>query len=799
MRLHTITPINEVNMSGAATARVTKGTPSLRVGFEAEFHVNGYRASDDADGAAEEVYELLQQAMTDDSVEIEQSVEHIFRQIHSELVHAHGYDETDIGHAIINANLSVMPDAIAVMVTIFNGIEDWLGEIDDSREFSIETFTDALLELVGEEPNDELTITEVMDVIREHLEETDTNVKRVIRTIIDTAVADNDNPDDLSRCIYPLLSQRSAPSVGSFLMFISKLNDPAFVETVKKSLYGGDIPTNIPTKTMAELIHTVLQQSDDADNLVSSAGAATVKTYDDGMEDIAEMIRDSIEIDIGDVATGYGNAQRFDDEYSLDTDAGGVELVSPPLPIDTALADIRKVFNFIDENGSTPHECGFHVSASIEGMDSFTDLQRLKLIMVLGEGYALELFGRENNHYTKSFDRAIADVISDAINTSFDAGNVSSGDVANKVIEAFRTGKSFGGEKYQSINFGKLNTSTPYLEMRIMGGENYHTKFDDVKATIMRFTTALISVMDGSADADFYRKLVKRIEKQMKSRGYHTNQADADTSVDGNKLLLAKCKVALSRWDAFIDGLMDDKRILASAPRLLGVERPMLVKPRPDSILVDSVQTIDEFLNVKFDTTYVPQRAVRTELAGGIIPIGGAVAMIAMALRNAGFDGFDYAPRTKKELATLVLGGLAAKMRLSLFSEDGNIAETPGTSLHLLKTDIRALKTEIDNMSNTVTIPLTTLGVLFFAADDLRPLGDVGEMMIKYGTVERALIGIASQPGAPESKFEPSGEPNTDEFDKSKKVAEILNRTIDKIRSARHSIDALKDAVALSL
>jgi len=79
-------------------------------------------------------------------------------------------------------------------------------------------------------------------------------------------------------------------------------------------------------------------------------------------------------------------------------DDGAAEIVSPPLPVQQAMADLQKFYGMARElnlytNGTT----GLHINVSVPG-----NLDILKLAVFLGDDYVLRAFGREESDYAQS-------------------------------------------------------------------------------------------------------------------------------------------------------------------------------------------------------------------------------------------------------------------------------------------------------------------------------------------------------------------------------------------------------------
>ena len=172
----------------------------------------------------------------------------------------------------------------------------------------------------------------------------------------------------------------------------------------------------------------------------------------------------------------------------------GLELISPPMTVATALDRLEKIFNWMREKGHTTNSTtGFHVSVSYGGKAKTQKADPLKLVLLLGERYLLQSFQREANKFTQGHLDSLKKTISDNIRTggewNLDPGVVK---LKQKVMDRFQQ------DKYHTVNLGK-QAKNGYFEFRIMGNANYHLKFKQVQDTILRYCFVLKASLDPSA------------------------------------------------------------------------------------------------------------------------------------------------------------------------------------------------------------------------------------------------------------------------------------------------------------
>ena len=187
-------------------------------------------------------------------------------------------------------------------------------------------------------------------------------------------------------------------------------------------------------------------------------------------------------------------------------DGYGIEIIGPPVSLSAALEDLKKILLWITENGHYTNEStGLHVGVS--WYDQTPEVDKLKLLMLLGEDHLLRLFSRELNTYTESHLERLKKKIS--------AANLKGRDWTKQ--------RTFSGlirslkdkidlKKYTTVNFLKLDRG--YLEFRIMGNENYENRYQEIRDTILRYAFVLKAALDPTAFEQEYKRELARLFSQ---------------------------------------------------------------------------------------------------------------------------------------------------------------------------------------------------------------------------------------------------------------------------------------------
>ena len=187
----------------------------------------------------------------------------------------------------------------------------------------------------------------------------------------------------------------------------------------------------------------------------------------------------------------------------------GLEFVSPPLPIDVILNDLNKVKRWADSYGCyTNDSTGLHINISVPNY-SRENLDFVKLALLMGDEYVLDLFDRSGNTYAKSAMKLVRDQVRqkpDEAKKLLDKMKENLGSLASKAIHSGIT------EKRTSIN-----TKDGHIEFRSPGGDWLDENFDKIENTLLRFTVAMSAALNPEMYREEYlKKLYKLLTQDTK-------------------------------------------------------------------------------------------------------------------------------------------------------------------------------------------------------------------------------------------------------------------------------------------
>jgi hypothetical protein len=219
------------------------------------------------------------------------------------------------------------------------------------------------------------------------------------------------------------------------------------------------------------------------------------------------------------VSSGYHQAARREDQWIVEPDTSleaddsedmGLEVISPPMPLLTALEKLQQVCDWANNpqqgNAYTNGSTGLHMGVSVPFKGG--DVDYLKLILFLGDEYVLKSFGREANTYTKSAMSKFRENIKGGRADPMAAIKLmQSGliELAHREIQ-----KGVGDGKYTSAHIQK-----GYIEFRSPGGDWLAEESADpekLSSTMLRFARAMsLAANPAEERREYAKKLYKLV------------------------------------------------------------------------------------------------------------------------------------------------------------------------------------------------------------------------------------------------------------------------------------------------
>jgi hypothetical protein len=188
----------------------------------------------------------------------------------------------------------------------------------------------------------------------------------------------------------------------------------------------------------------------------------------------------------------------------IDYEYIGVEIISPPLPIDELFRDFKAIKKWAEEmNCFTNSSTGLHINVSVDGGKSQIDF--IKLALFLGDNYVLKAFNRLANKYCRStinlLNQAAVNLTQDTVTGMIHALRKGLNSSASEMLHSVFRQLS---NRYVSIN---LHANAGYVEFRAPGGNWLDIPIDYLESTTQRFAYALSLACDPTAaQTDYYKK-----------------------------------------------------------------------------------------------------------------------------------------------------------------------------------------------------------------------------------------------------------------------------------------------------
>lgn len=232
------------------------------------------------------------------------------------------------------------------------------------------------------------------------------------------------------------------------------------------------------------------------------------------LEEVADRLSAAIGMPV-DYSTEYHGKEKIENEWMIEPDSsisadsstdGGLEIVSPPMPIKEGLAAIEKMFKWARSVGAyTNNTTGLHINVSVPGFD-LEQLDFVKLALMIGDQYVLKTFQRQANRYAKSAVDVISskltgDTGTEVIERAMAAVRQQLNTAASKIIHSGSTGK-----------FTSINPKEDRVEFRGPGGDYLNQDLSDIFNTVIRLAMGLhIATNEDLYKKEYAKKLYKLI------------------------------------------------------------------------------------------------------------------------------------------------------------------------------------------------------------------------------------------------------------------------------------------------
>ena len=234
-------------------------------------------------------------------------------------------------------------------------------------------------------------------------------------------------------------------------------------------------------------------------------------TYPESSGESMDSVAVDFEQSIGrpvSTSSRYHGATRDEVSYIVEPDGSldepnshndsGLEFVSPPLPLNQMLSDLKKVRDWAGMRGCyTNSSTGLHINVSLEGMTA-ENVDFVKLALLIGDKHILDQFGRAMNTYASS---ALGYIESNVRNNP---------EKVEKTLQLMRGKMSQYASKLihtgETSKFTSINNKGAYIEFRSPGDDWLDEYYDLIEPTVLRLVVALDAACDPQKSRKEYLK-----------------------------------------------------------------------------------------------------------------------------------------------------------------------------------------------------------------------------------------------------------------------------------------------------
>jgi len=234
-------------------------------------------------------------------------------------------------------------------------------------------------------------------------------------------------------------------------------------------------------------------------------------------DEIGDSLQSAIDMPVK-VSSNYHSTPRKEGRWIVEPDSSlqpddsedfGLEIVSPPLPLEQALEKLQQVTDWANSpegNCYTNSSTGLHMGVSVPFKGG--DVDYLKLILFLGDEYVLQSFGREANTFTKSAMSKFRENIKGGRADPMGAIKLMQSGLLELAYREIQ--KGVGEGKYTSAHI-----QNGYIEFRSAGGDwlaEENADPEKLSSTMLRYARAMqIAANPAEERREYAKKLYKLV------------------------------------------------------------------------------------------------------------------------------------------------------------------------------------------------------------------------------------------------------------------------------------------------
>ena len=235
---------------------------------------------------------------------------------------------------------------------------------------------------------------------------------------------------------------------------------------------------------------------------------------DDGgdinVDEVADEFAEAMGLDKVNSSDSYHGARRDGVHWCIEPDGsidsndgdGGLEFISPPLPLKAGLEQMHKIIAWANDKGCyTNRSTGLHMNISVPDF-KLENLDYVKLALFMGDEHILKEFGRSMNTYCKSALSIVKEKVADRSVT--DA-------LLKQMREHLNIAASKAVHNGTTNKFTSINTKGGYVEFRGPGGDYLSQDINKLINTALRLAQSLRIAIDPLAHKQEYAKKLYKL------------------------------------------------------------------------------------------------------------------------------------------------------------------------------------------------------------------------------------------------------------------------------------------------
>ena len=228
------------------------------------------------------------------------------------------------------------------------------------------------------------------------------------------------------------------------------------------------------------------------------------------VDDVASDFAEAMGLDKVNSSDSYHGARRDGVHWCIEPDGsidandgdGGLEFISPPLPLKAGLEQMHKIIAWANDKGCyTNRSTGLHMNISVPDF-KLENLDYVKLALFMGDEHILKEFGRSMNTYCKSALSIVKEKVADRSVT--DA-------LLKQMREHLNIAASKAVHNGTTNKFTSINTKGGYVEFRGPGGDYLSQDIDKLVNTALRLAQSLRIAIDPIAHKQEYAKKLYKL------------------------------------------------------------------------------------------------------------------------------------------------------------------------------------------------------------------------------------------------------------------------------------------------